>query len=187
MNSAAFINDIDTSGIKALAAATEKDPASGLAGFAVSTQWAGQTKSIATVSSWSLGGKVYPKNFEIYADEPKELLGENTAPNPQELLLAALNACMTVGYVAAAALEGVTLSKLQIDTSGTLDLRGFLGFDGVRPGYDSLEYTVTMAGDGTDTQFQRIHEAVIATSPNRWNIANAIPLNSKLVVEKTAD
>ncbi|WP_454691655.1 OsmC family protein [Achromobacter aloeverae] len=187
MTKAAHINDIDTAGIKTLAAAVEKDSANGLAGFGVSTRWMGQTKSMATVTSWSLGGRVYQKEFEIHADEPEELLGENKAPNPQELLLAALNACMTVGYVAAAALEGVTLTKLSIDTSGTLDLRGFLGFEGVRPGYESIQYTVTIAGDGTAAQFQRIHETVMATSPNRWNIANAIRLEPKLVVDQSKD
>ena len=32
--------------------------------------------------------------------------GSDSAPNPQELLMAAFNACITVGYVAGAALEG---------------------------------------------------------------------------------
>ena len=39
-----------------------------------------------------------------------ELLGQNSAPNPQELLMTALNACITVGYVAGAAVKGVTLA-----------------------------------------------------------------------------
>ena len=37
--------------------------------------------------------------------------------------MAAVNACMTVGYVAGAALKGITLTKLEIRTKGTLDLR----------------------------------------------------------------
>ncbi|MGC7358423.1 OsmC family protein, partial [Mycobacteroides abscessus subsp. massiliense] len=63
------------------------------------------------------------------ADEPPELLGGNTAPNPQELLMAALNACMSVGYAAVAATMGVTVRSLEIETTGELDLRGFLGLD----------------------------------------------------------
>jgi len=42
---------------------------------------------------------------------------------------------------------------------------------------------VHIKGDGTPEQFQRVHEIVSATSPNRFNIANAIRLNSRLVVE----
>ena len=62
-------------------------------------------------------------------DEPFELLGENTAPNPQEYLMTALNTCVTVGYVAGAAVRGIMLETLEIKTKGELDLRGFLGID----------------------------------------------------------
>ncbi len=72
----------------------------------------------------------------ILADEPEEILGSNEAPNPQELLMAALNACMTVGYVAGAAKRGISLHRLEIETKGTLDLRGFFALsDAVPPGY----------------------------------------------------
>ena len=50
------------------------------------------------------------------ADEPEEILGSNEAPNPQELLMAALNARMTVGYVAGAAKRGISLTRLEIET-----------------------------------------------------------------------
>lgn len=43
----------------------------------------------------------------IVADAPSALGGVASAPNPQELLFAALNTCMTVGYVVAAVAEGV--------------------------------------------------------------------------------
>lgn len=93
--------------------------------------------------------------------------------------MAALNACMIVGYVAAASLENVTLKSLRIETKGQLDLRGFLGLDeSIKPGYEELKYTVIVSGDGTQEQWSRIHETVIRTSPNRWNIANTIQLRT---------
>ena len=52
------------------------------------------------------------------------------------MLLSALNACMTVGYVAGAAVRGIRLTSLEIETRGELDLRGFLNLsDSVPPGY----------------------------------------------------
>jgi OsmC-like protein len=78
--------------------------------------------------------------FTIDADEPFELLGRNTALNPQELLLSALSACLTVGYVTAAAREGIVLEKLEIETTATLDLRGFFCIEPAVPvGYDLTE------------------------------------------------
>ena len=98
--------------------------------------------------------------------------------------MAALNACITVGYVAGAALKGVTLEKVEIETAGELDLRGFLGIDPkVRPGYESISYTVRIKGDGTPEQYQEIHEAVMKTSPNYFNMARPIRMNGTLSVD----
>ena len=98
--------------------------------------------------------------------------------------MAALNACMTVGYVAQCAVRGITLESLEIETEGEIDLRGFLGIDpNVPPGYESLRYTVRLRGDGTEEQFAEIHEAVMATSPNFYNVANAVALKPTLLVE----
>ena len=75
------------------------------------------------------------RNFTIDADEPFELLGRNTAPNPQELLMTALNACLTVRLRDRRAERGIALESVQIETSGALDLRGLLGLDpAVAPG-----------------------------------------------------
>ena len=58
-----------------------------------------------------MGGERIPRSHKIVADEPRELLGADSAPNPQELLMAAFNACITVGYVAGASAKGITLDS----------------------------------------------------------------------------
>jgi hypothetical protein len=64
---------------------------------------------------------------------------------------------------------------------GELDLRGFLGIDeSVAPGYGAIDYEVQIDGNGTPEQYQAIHEAVKATSPNYFNMANAITMRGKL-------
>src|SRR5262249_9128465 len=137
----------------------KKDAAKGFARFKVASSWKGQTRSEARVESYVINGKETPRRFSIVADEPPELLGQNSAPNPQELLMAAFNACIMVGYVAGAALKGITLEKVEIETAGELDLRGFLGINPeVRPGYEAISYTVRIKGDGTPEQYREIHE-----------------------------
>ena len=180
----ARVNGLDTGALRALIAGVAADPAQGVAGFRVRTDWKGGARSESRVEGWQLGGRHQRKDFRIAADEPAELLGGNTAPNPQELLLSALNACMLVGYVAGAAMEGIRLESLSIETAGDLDLRGFLGLDpAVKPGYDSLHYTVRIRGNGTPEQFRKIHETVMAHSPNRWNVAQPVRLTSDLQLE----
>jgi uncharacterized OsmC-like protein len=175
------INGLDLDALQETVAAVEADPAQGLVRFTVATRWDGQTKSRTRVSGYELGGEQIARDFEIVSDEPEELLGTNTAPNPQELLMAAANACMTVGYVAGASVHGITLERLEIETTGQLDLRGFLGIDdSVPPGYEAIDYTVTMAGNGTPEQFEEIHRTVMATSPNYFNLARPIRMNGSL-------
>jgi uncharacterized OsmC-like protein len=177
------VNGLDLDALGATVQAVADDPVLGQVRFSVSTRWDGQTRSTSKVKGYALGGERIAREFEIAADEPLELLGTNTAPNPQELLMAALNACMTVGYVAGASMQGITLDRLEIETSGQLDLRGFLGLDAsIAPGYEQLDYVVRVAGNGTPDQFEAIHQAVLATSPNYFNLARPIRINGTLAI-----
>jgi uncharacterized OsmC-like protein len=178
------VNGIDVDALHGVIEEVKNDPKKAIVEFSVKTNWKGQTRSETSVESYKLGGKEIKRRFTINADEPLELLGENTSANPQELLMAALNACITVGYVAGAAVNGITLSKLEIETTGQLDLRGFLGIDpGVKAGYESLQYVVRIAGNGTPEQFREIHENVIKTSPNYFNVSRPVRLDGTLKIE----
>jgi uncharacterized OsmC-like protein len=182
--SATTVNGIDLDALGTVMRDIERDPAKGIVEFRVTSQWQGQTRSRAKVESYSIGGQRVDRAFTIDADEPFELLGENTAPNPQEMLMTALNACIMVGYVAGAAVKGITLKRLEIETWGQLDLRGFLGIDAsVRPGYEKIHYIIRIKGDGTLAQFREIHETVIRTSPNYFNIAKPVSIDAELRVE----
>ena len=141
--SAPPVNGIDLEAVEEMVASIRTNARCGTAGFRVKTQWKGQTRSESTVESFTCAGEPIPRSFTIAADEPKALLGTDTAPNPQELLLSAVNACMMVGYVAQAAIRGIILDECRIETEGELDLRGFLGLDDdVPPGYRRINYTV---------------------------------------------
>lgn len=174
-------NGLDLDALAETVDAIVADPEKGMVEFRVTSNWTGQTRSEATVESYTIGGETIDRRFKVVADEPFELLGNNSAANPQELLMSAVNACMIVGYVAQAAIRGVNLSVCQIETSGQLDLRGFLGIDAtVPPGYREIDYRVTMEGDGSREQFEEIHAAVMATSPNFFNMSQPIRMNGVL-------
>lgn len=177
------VNGIDTNALRQAIATVTQDPAHGQTRWSVESHWRGGLRSEARVTAFMLGGQTIPRKFTIGVDEPLELCGTNRHANPQETLLAALNACMIVGYAALCALEGIDLEELRITTEGDIDLRGFLGIDPtVKPGYDELIYTVHIKGNGTAEQFEEIHRRVMATSPNYFNLATSIPLQSRLVV-----
>ncbi|NWK96142.1 osmotically inducible protein C [Sphingobium lactosutens] len=179
--SASSLNGIDLSALAAFVDQVKADPAKAAVRFRVTTRWSGQTRSETTVEGYELGGQFIERRFKMTADEPLDLLGTDSAPNPQELLMTALNACMAVGYVAQAAVHGIQLERLEIETSGRLDLRGFLGVDDtVAPGYRQLDYTVRIGGNGTAEQFHDIHQAVMNTLPNFFNLNQPICMNGRL-------
>lgn len=51
-------------------------------------------------------------------DEPPALLGDDTAPNPTEALLAALGTCVAVGLQANAVARGWTVKGIEIESEG---------------------------------------------------------------------
>ena len=177
------VNGLDLTALGEVVEAIEQDASKALVAFDVTTQWTGQTRSETTVDGYTMAGERITRSHKIVADEPCELLGSDGAPNPQELLMAAFNACITVGYVAGSALQGITLDSLEIKTRGELDLRGFLGLsDEVAPGYESIAYEVRIKGDGTPDQFEEIHQTVLKTSPNYFNISRPIRLTGTIKV-----
>jgi hypothetical protein len=140
-----------------------------------STSWQGQTRSRAQIEGFEIGGDHVPRRFTIDIDEPCELGGTNRFANPQEHPMAALNACMTVGYVAQCAVRWITLESLEIETDGEID-------PAVLPGYENLKYIVRIKGSGTKQEFAEVHEAVMAASPNVYNVSRPVALKPKPIV-----
>jgi uncharacterized OsmC-like protein len=182
-NTLARINGIDTDALRGFVDAVAADPAQGECGFRVTTKWQGGARTCTRVEDWNIAGETHSRGFTIHTDEPNQLCGEDSASNPQEVLMAGLNACMTVGYVALCSLEDIELESLEIECAGELDLRGFLALDdSVKPGYERIRSTVRIKGNGTREQFARIHEQVMKTSPNYFNIARPVRIDADLVV-----
>src|SRR5215475_2564360 len=157
-SSSKIVNGINVGDLFALIQGVKDEARAGMTNWRVTTTWQGQTHSRSQVEAFGIGGQKVPRRFSIDIDEPCELGGGNTFANPQEYLLAALNACMTVGYVAQCTVRGITIEKLEIETKGDIDLRGFLGLDPAVPaGYPNLSYVVRIKGSGTKQEFIEVH------------------------------
>jgi uncharacterized OsmC-like protein len=180
---APLFNGLDTEALEQAVAGVSADPAQGAVTFRAKTSWQGGFRSRSEIESYDMAGQRIARRHQILTDEPVELLGGDTAPNPQDLILSALASCMTVGFVVGATSLGVQIDSLEIQTECALDLRGAFGLDpNVPAGAQKILYTVRVKGSGTREQFEEIHNRVIATSPNYYHIANPIALESELVV-----
>jgi uncharacterized OsmC-like protein len=78
--------------------------------------------------------------------------GLHDAPNPGDLLCAALAACEDAAIRMIADLLGVELSELEVEVTGELDVRGCLGADpDVRVGFEELSCKARLrAAPGTE-------------------------------------
>jgi uncharacterized OsmC-like protein len=180
-----IVNGINTEALLGTINAVAKDPAKGATHWQVATEWRGGARTDTQVSEYGIGGQRVARDFTIRTDEPVELCGTNKYANPQEYLLAALNSCVIVTYVSYCSLNGIELEDLRIETEGDIDLRGLFSLDpSVSAGYEQLRITVFVRGNGTPEQFQEMHRTVMATSPNFFNLSNAIEMKPLLVVQK---
>ena len=171
-----MINGIDTNGLFKVRDDVRDNDKKGFVSFKVHSDWKGQTKTTHQAMDMVLDGESKKRDFIIEADEPNEFLGENTAPNPQELIFAGMNACMMATFIINASVRGIKLKSVSIETEGELNLRGFLGIDAtVKPGFDTINYTIRVDGDGSQEEYELIHDTVKKNSPNRFNLA--MPVN----------
>ncbi len=108
-------------------------------------------------------------------DEPPGLLGEDTAPNPSEAVLACLGSCLSVGIHANATMRGITLTKLELELSGDINITGVWGIGDLaekRLGFTDIRVKVMLDGDAS----REVLEELVAHS-NYWSpVANTLRL-----------
>lgn len=84
-------------------------------------------------------------------DEPPALLGDDTAPNPTEALLAALGTCVAVGVQANAVAKGWTINGITVDLEGDINITSVWGTGDTGPkpvGLTDVRITVHLDTDG---------------------------------------
>jgi uncharacterized OsmC-like protein len=87
-----------------------------------------KTLKCKTVAEGRFRHANYIRNLPAYiVDEPPGLLGDDTAPNPSEASLAALGSCIAVGLHANAVHRGWTISKLELNLEGDLNITAVWG------------------------------------------------------------
>jgi uncharacterized OsmC-like protein len=66
-------------------------------------------------------------------DEPPQLLGDDTAPNPTEALLAALGSCVAVGLQANAVARGYTVRAIEVELESDINITSVWGTGDLSP------------------------------------------------------
>ena len=164
------MNDVDIGKVASLAQKISKEP------HVADTTWRAEV-------TWNRGFRSEAKvrDFEpSKSDEPEQLGGSNTGPNPVEQLLGALGNCLAVGYAANATISGIEIRDMTIEVEGKLDLHTFLGLKSEHAGFSEIKVRVKLDSDADSAALQELHEKVIASSPVGHTLGCAIPLDIKI-------
>ncbi len=144
------VNGINLNVLNETVQAIQGDPELGKCRFRARNKWIDATRNCTTVSGF-YGAKqehTHKQDFELHADEPPILAGNDDGANPVEHLLHALASCVTTSMVAHAAVRGIYIEELEAELEGDIDLRGFLGLDADVPkGYTNIRVTYKVKTD----------------------------------------
>lgn len=164
------LNDVAIGKVISLAEKISQEPQVADTTWRAEVQWKGGFKSEATVRDFA----------PARSDEPEQLGGTDTGPNPVEQILGALGNCLAVGYAANATAAGITLNAMTIEVEGNLDLHSFLGLRDGHAGFSDITARVRIDSDGSEEALQALHEKVVATSPVGHTLGRAVPLSVTL-------
>ena len=177
-------NSISVSALSEFVNEVREVPEEGAASYGVRLDWESGARARVQAKTMTLGPHRISRSFSWKADEPRQLLGTNHAPNPQELLLSGLGACIMVSFMAGASAMGIHVETLALDVEADLDLRGFLGLETNKPtGLSAIRYHINVAGDATPEQFEELRKRAIAHSPNANTLAKGVSLEGDLTTQ----
>lgn len=126
------------------------------------------------------------RKFNFNVDEPKELGGTNIAPNPVELVLAALASCQEIAFAAFAAHLGLELEQVKVNVKGNLDLRGFLALDdSVFPGFQNIEYETTISSNEPEEKIKELIEIVQKHCPVLDTLVRPVSVTGKVEIKQS--
>lgn len=150
-----MVNGIDMDVLQSTVNAIQEEPELGKCKFRVSNKWLGANHNCTTVTNF-YGAKqeiAHKQPFELHADEPAILAGQDQGANPVEHLLNALAACVTTSIVAHAAVRGIHIEELESELEGDIDLQGFLGLaKDVPKGYTNIRVRFKVKSDVDDIE-----------------------------------
>ena len=117
-------------------------------------------------------------------DEPHVLLGDDTAPNPSEAVLAALGSCIAVGIQANLVNRGINFTKIELKLEGDIDISAVWGTGELTEktiGFTSIRVKVNLESDLDKKQRDELIEHVLNFSPVTGSLRN--PVEVKYVAE----
>ena len=172
MSDVTYLRPIDAEGLAKFAAAGRDNP-NRQGTVKVDTISVGQFRTLSYVASHD------PNHPAVVVDEPYHLFGENTAPAPGEVVLAALGGCLAVGVKAVATHRQVQLSKLEVYLEADIGNSAAWGAGGAERepaqlGFQAIRVKVKVEGDASREVLDEIVQHANFYSPVANTLRNPV-------------
>lgn len=127
----------------------------------------------------------FVREHVVKSDYAEAAGGTNKAPNPIELLLAAMASCMEAAFYEFAVHEGCTIDSISVDIEGLLDLRGFFMIGDEPAGFRDLKYTFHVSSPDDEASIRELAEKVIAHCPVVESLRKPTPLSGEIRISRS--
>ena len=122
------------------------------------------------------------RQFTVDVDEPQALGGGDDAPNPVEYILIGLAGCINVVAHQIAGELGISIQKLEVNTSGSINIDKFLGkSDKERAGFQGIDLNITYQSDAPQELIEQWLEGINKRCPVKDNLLNETPIKVNLL------
>lgn len=167
------LSPIDKDGLANLIKKGESDPT------------AVKTLKCKTVAEGRFRHLNYVRNLEPHIiDEPPVLLGDDTAPNPSEALLAALGSCLAVGIHANCVAKDITVTSLAVELEADINITAVWGTGDTSPkpmGFDEVRVNVDLKADAPREVLEEIVAHAKKWSPVACTYEKPVPVKAVLL------
>lgn len=123
------------------------------------------------------------RTHSLQIDEPRELGGTDKGPNPVELVLAALGGCQAIILRLYGEKLGLKVKSVESIVEGNLDLGGFLGVPGVRPGFQNVKAITKVKVEGDPDKIKELLKIAEERCPVLDILKNGVPVEVKIKQE----
>lgn len=113
--------------------------------------------------------------FTVDADMPTSLGGWGSAPGPLHYCLYGLASCYAFTFAALAAMEGVALRKLEVETEGHIDVSKVFGLSD-DPIVEEVRWRVVVDSDADDQTIERLKKLAEERCPAVYCLMNPVKL-----------
>lgn len=119
----------------------------------------------------------------VMEDEPDGLLGETTAPNASEALLAAFGSCLSIGIHANALAQGIPIRSLELGVEADINTTAVWGAGDIKPktiGFEAIRVSVRIDADASRKALVALIKHTVLWSPVANTLHNPVHLDVAL-------